>query len=119
MPLSGPLWDRVRLEIADVYQGVEGQTSPNAAVGQPVDHYSRTTPGGTGGLDESLTRQCLTPGIDPIVDEQHTIAALEEVSPEAERELAVAVVRGCPSMEPCVAVGQRFVVFPHFNEPNP
>ena len=107
MPLSGPLWDRVRLEIADVYQGVEGQTSPNAAVGQPVDHYSRTTPGGTGGLDESLTRQCLTPGIDPIVDEQHPRSGRQQIAPHSELQVAVLVVRWCSCGQPSIAVGSR------------
>jgi len=59
-----------------------------------------------------------TASLDPVVDEQHAVTAVDEVLAEAEAEMPIPVVRGHGPPQPGITVTRGHPVFAHLDEPD-
>ena len=89
-----------------------------ARILQRVDNDCSTAPVRAGQTGDGVSGSQLTPGIDPLIDEQHPRPGCQQVRPDPELKAAIAVVGRSTRHQPPVGIGQSAHLLAELDQPD-
>jgi hypothetical protein len=92
------------LEIVDAEQALHVKGAAEPGILQRVDDHRCATPCRGGGVDQLSCCHGLATGVDPVVDEQRPGGGGQQVTPQAELQVPVLIVRRSPRRQPSLTV---------------
>jgi hypothetical protein len=101
-----------------VHQRLYLQLTTNGVTLERIDYDSGTQPSGIDFVDNATHAKCLPASINPVIDEQNSVAGSDEISSNAKRQISIAIVRWRRTSDPLITVAGCRWVLSDFNEAN-